>query len=156
MDLKSRGHILGSWWVFVWSFPLIGAKGTQLCDINHFQLSKHSDLDLWTQKSIGLDSWTLSLYEIRCSKGKQLENWHSQRGPRWGHVTMTLTFDLLTLKSISVFLSLSSICVWSLKSLGWKVFELSRYNEVWTDRRTARVITIGLPHLRWRGPNYAT
>ena len=75
---------------------------------------------------------------------------------------MTLTFDLLTQKPIGVFLSLSSICVWSMKSLGQTFFELSRYNEVWTDRRTDgrtdrrtdKVITIGLPHLRWRGPNY--
>ena len=40
------------------------------------------------------------------------------------------------------------------------MFELSYYNKVWTDRRTdghtdgqTAVITIGLPHLRWRGPN---
>ena len=51
-----------------------------------------------------------------------------------------------------------------MKSLGQTLFELSRYNEVWTDgqtdrqtdgrtdRRTDKVITIGLPHLRWRGP----
>ena len=40
------------------------------------------------------------------------------------------------------------------------LFELLRYNKVWTDGRTDRrtdrqtdkVITIGLPHLRWRGP----
>ena len=46
-----------------------------------------------------------------------------------------------------------------MKSLGRTLFELSSYNEVWTDRqtdgRTDTVITIGLPHLRWRGPNYA-
>ena len=80
----------------------------------------------------------------------KLENWHSQRGPRWGHVILTLTFDLLTPKSIGVFLSLSSICVWSMKSLGQTLFELSRYKESVdrrTDGRTDKVITIGLPHL---------
>ena len=49
-----------------------------------------------------------------------------------------------------------------MKSVGRTLFELSCYNEVWTDGRTDRqmdgqtdkVITIGLPHLRWRGPNY--
>ena len=83
-----------------------------------------------------------------------LENWHSQRGPLWGHVN--LTFDLLTPKSIGVFLSLYSICVWSMKSLGQTLFELSRYKESVdrrTDGQTDKVITIGLPHLRWRGPN---
>ena len=48
-----------------------------------------------------------------------------------------------------------------MKSLGQTLFELSRYKEVWTDGqtdrrtdgRTDKVITIGLPHLRLRGPN---
>ena len=44
---------------------------------------------------------------------------------------MTLTFDLLTQKCIGVFLSSSSIYVWSMKSLCWKVFELSWHNNVW-------------------------
>ena len=26
---------------------MIGVKGKQLCNINHFQLSMHCDLDLW-------------------------------------------------------------------------------------------------------------
>ena len=47
-----------------------------------------------------------------------------------------------------------------MKSLGRTLFDLSRYNEVWTDRQTDgqtdKVITIGLPHLRWRGPNKVT
>ena len=89
----------------------------------------------------------------------------SERAPLGGgHVTLTLTFDILTPKSIGVFLSLSSICVWYMKSVGWTLFELSRDNEVWTDGQTDgrtdgrtdgqtdKVITIGLPHLRWRGP----
>ena len=53
-----------------------------------------------------------------------------------------------------------------MKSVGRTLFELSRYNEVRTDGRTDRrtdgqtdgqtdkVITIGLPHLRWRDPKY--
>ena len=68
-----------------------------------------------------------------------------------------MTFNLLIPKSIRVFLSLSSIRVWSMKFLGWEIFELSHYNKVWTDGQTDgqtdTVITIGLPHLRWRGPN---
>ena len=44
---KSIGHILDSRGVFVWSFMMIGEKGKQLCNINHFQLSMNCDLDLW-------------------------------------------------------------------------------------------------------------
>ena len=44
------------------------------------------------------------------------------------YVSMTLTFELLTPKSIGIFLSLSSICVCL---LGLKLFELSRNNKVW-------------------------
>ena len=46
---------------------------------------------------------------------------------------LTLKFDLLTPKSIGVFLSLSSICVWSMKSVGWKLFEKSCYIKVWQN-----------------------
>ena len=34
-------------------------------------------------------------------------------------------------KSISVFLSLFYICVWSMKCPGWKLFEFLGYNKVW-------------------------
>ena len=61
-----------------------------------------------------------------------------------------MTFKILTPKSIGVYLFLSSICVLSMKFVGWEIFELSHYNKVWTYR----VITIGLPYLRWQGPNY--
>ena len=42
--------------------------------------------------------------------------------------------DLLTPKSIGVFLSLSFIYVGSMKSVGRTLFELSYYSEVWTDK----------------------
>ena len=52
-------------------------------------------------------------------------------------VTVTLTFDLLTPKSIGVFYSIRAITLWSLKALGQRVLELLSGNEVWqTDRRT--------------------
>ena len=58
------------------SFIIIGEKGKQLCNINHFQLSMHCDLDLLTPKSIGhiLTSWgvfALSFMMI-VVKGKKL------------------------------------------------------------------------------------
>ena len=56
----------------------------------------------------------------------------------WQNSVVTLTFDLWTPKPIGVFLSLSSICVWSMKFVGWEIFELSHYNKVWTDRQTDR------------------
>ena len=37
LTLKSIGHILASWRVFMWSFMMIGVKGNQLCAGNHFQ-----------------------------------------------------------------------------------------------------------------------
>ena len=44
---KPVRHILNSWGVFVWSFIITGVKRKQLCNINHFQLPVHCDLDLW-------------------------------------------------------------------------------------------------------------
>ena len=54
-----------------------------------------------------------------------------------------------------------------MKFVGQTLFELSRYKrsvdrrtdrrtDGQTDGRTDKVITIGLPHLRWRGPNYSS
>ena len=52
----------------------------------------------------------------------------------WQSSVATLTFDLLTPKSIGVFLSLSSICVWNIKFVGWEIVELSHYNKMLIDR----------------------
>ena len=59
---------------------LIGVKGKQLCDINHFQLSMHCDFDIFllTQKSIGyilnsymIGSLCMKFHDDRC-KGKAI------------------------------------------------------------------------------------
>ena len=47
---------------------------------------------------------------------------------------VTLTFNLLTPKFIGVFLSLSSICVWSMKFVGWNIFELTQYAQFKGDK----------------------
>ena len=39
------------------------------------------------------------------------------------YISMTLTFDLLTPKSIGVLFLLSSTCVWSIKSVDSRLFE---------------------------------
>ena len=41
-----------------------------------------------------------------------------------------MTFNLLTPKSIGVFLSLSSVCLWSIKFVGWEIVELLHYSQV--------------------------
>ena len=41
--------------------------------------------------------------------------------------------------SIGVFLSLFSICVWSIKSVDSKLFELSHYNKVWQNMSVWRL-----------------
>jgi len=43
-------------------------------------------------------------------------------------VTVTLTFDLLTPKSIGVFYSIRAITLWNLKALGQRVLELLSWN----------------------------
>ena len=44
---KSKGHILDSWGVSVWSFMIIGWLQSQLSSGNHFQITMRHDLDLW-------------------------------------------------------------------------------------------------------------
>ena len=60
----------------------------------------------------------------------------SARAPQLAHVTKTLIFDLLTPKFISVFLSLSSVCV-CLKYPSIKLFEKLFYNKVLMERQTS-------------------
>ena len=82
--------------------------------------------------------WSLIVILPNPQHRQSVENWQSQWGsPQGAHVTMTLIFDLVTPRSTGVFLSLSSTCVLSRKSLGWKV-EMW----MWTDRPTDKVITI--------------
>ena len=74
---KSIGHTLDPCRVFVWSFKMIPIKGKQLCNINHFQLSMHCDLDLWPFDpeilghilySWGVFVWSFMMVSV---KGKQ-------------------------------------------------------------------------------------
>ena len=90
----------------------------------------------------------------------QLENWHSQRGPRWGACHFDLwPFDPKIYRCLPF--PILYLCM---------KYEVCRLREFWVialqqsvdgqmdrraDRQTDRVITIGLPHLRWRGPNKA-
>jgi hypothetical protein len=52
---------------------------------------------------------------------------------------VTLTFDLLTPKSMGVFYIIRAITLWSLNALGQTVLQLLRGNEVWqTNRKTGQ------------------
>ena len=80
-------------------------------------------IDLLTPKSVGV---FLSLSSICvCVWVIMLEQSVAE------YVSLTLTFNFLTPNSKGVFFSLSYSCVWRLKSLGWQVVELLRYNKVW-------------------------
>ena len=63
------------------------------------------------------------------------------------YFSMTLNLTVVTLKSIDVFLSLSSTCAWSMKSVGWKRFEWLHYNKLKTGY-VAMTLTFKPPQSR--------
>ena len=86
----------------------------------------------------------------------KLENWHSQRGPRWGvcHYDLDLwPFDPKIYRCLPFFIP--HLCmkyeVCRLNTV--RVIALQQSVDRRTDGQTDKLITIGLPHLRWRGPN---
>ena len=74
------------------------------------------------------------------------------------YVSMTLTFDLLTPKYMHLCMKydVSRMKV-PYVTLGWKFFwviTLQQSVDRQTHQQTDKVITIGLQHIWWRGPNY--
>ena len=93
-----------------------------------------SSLDLWTPKCISMFSHhPASMYEIW---KLYVENYLSYRIRSKVLTKFRCDLDLWPFdpKSIGVFLSLSYICAWNIKFVGWEIVELSHYNEVLTDR----------------------
>ena len=109
------------------SLKALGQRVLALLSGNSFYSSGHRDLDLWPT-------------DLKINRGILLnKGYHPMKfegsGPKenssyWAEtvftlwVTVTLTFDLLTPKSIGVFYSIRAITLWSLKALGQRVLEL--------------------------------
>ena len=68
----------------------------------------------------------------------KLENWHSQRGPRWGHVTMTLTFDPKIYWCLPFFILNLCMKYEVSRSNTFRVIALQRSVDRQTDRRADR------------------
>ena len=97
---------------------------------------------------------------------RKLENWHSQRGPRcgachydldlWCHYDLDLwPFDPKIYRCLPFFILHLCMKYEVCRSNTVRVIALQRSVDRRTDGQTDKVITIGLPHLRWRGPNKA-
>ena len=121
----NRAH-LNSWGVFVWSFMIIGCKEKQNCDINHFPLSMHCDLDHLTAKSIGhiLDSLGVVVWSFMIISEKRKHLCAGIILPYYAifgyQCIVTLTFDLLTQKSLEHILHSSGVCMRSFMMIGVK------------------------------------
>ena len=97
--------------------------------------------------------------EVECLK--KLENWHSQRGPRCRacHFDLDLwPFDPKIYRCLPFFILHLCMKYEVCRSNTVRVIALQRNVDRRTDRQTDgqtdKVITIGLPHLWWRGPKY--
>ena len=118
--------------------------------------------DLVTPKSIGV-CVTLRTTSIPSLKveGKQLLKLlqHIEGVPcNTKPLAVTLTFDLVTPKSIGVCVKSCTTCIPSLKVVGEKLLKLSQHIEVWTDGQTDRQTDrrcdyYRAPAFSMRGPN---
>ena len=115
----------------------------------------------------GTWKWTIKFLLQTMDKSTKLDiqrkNWHSQRGPRWGACQFDLDlwpFDPKIYRCLPFFIlhlcmkyEVSRSNTFRVIALQRKCGQTDRRTEGQTDGQTDKVITIGLPHLRWRGPN---
>jgi hypothetical protein len=98
--------------------------------------------DLVTPKTIGVcvTLRTTSIPSLKV-KGKQLLKLSQHIEGVQFHakpLAVTLTFDLVTPKTIGVCVKSCTTCIPSLKVVGEKLLKLSQHIEVWTDGQTDR------------------
>ena len=135
--------------IILWSLKALGQRVLVLLSGNSFYSSGHRDLDLWsTEPEINRVLLLNKGYHPMKFEGSGSKRTWVIVFTLW--VTVTLTFDLLTSKSIGVFYSIRATTLWSLKALGQRVLELLSGNVVWqTDRQpdgqTDKAKTICLP-----------
>jgi len=125
-DPKSIGFFYSIRAIILWSFKAQGLRVLELLSENGFHSSGHCDLDLWpTDPKINrglqlnksyhpMKFECLSLKGTRVIEGKLFSLFGS----------VTLTFDLLTPKSIGFLYSIRATTLWSLKALAQRVLKL--------------------------------
>ena len=125
---KSMGHILDScqsWGASVWSFMIISGLMSQLWSRNSFQSPIPHDLDLWPfdPEINRAHPWLngskcMKFHDHRWISSSQLQGQLLSRNHFHYQCPMTLTFDLLTTKSIGLILDSWGASVWSFMIIG--------------------------------------
>jgi len=150
----------------LWSLKALGQRALELLSRNGFHSSGHCDLELWhTDPKVNRGILLNKGYHPMKFEGLSSKNssyWAETVFTLW--VTVSLTFDLLTPKSIGVFNSIRAITLWSLKAWAQRVLQLLSGNgfhssghcdlDLWhTDPKVKRGILLnkGLsPYEVWR------
>ena len=115
-DLKSKEVIWESWSMYLWSFMILGVSFFELSSGNHFTVSSHCDLDLWPSE-LKINRGHLAVMTnvpLKFHDPRRKRSWVIIRKPfsyfkstiLLGQVTVT--FDLVTWKSIGVICRSSS------------------------------------------------
>jgi len=111
----------------LWSLNTLAQRVLELLSENGFHSSGHCDLDLWptnpkTNRGLFLNQrYHPMKFEGSGSKGTRVIYWAETDFTL--RVIVTLTFDLLTPKSIGVFYLIRAITLWRLKALAQRVLE---------------------------------
>ena len=128
---KSIGVICQSWSMYLWSFMILGLSILELSSENHFTVLSHPDLDLWPS------DLKINRGHLRVMINVPMKFHDPRPNYSWViiqetillfRVTVTLTFDLVTWKSIGVICESWSMYLWSFMILGLSVLELSSGN----------------------------
>jgi len=123
---KSKGVFYLIRAITVWSLKVLDQRVLELLSGNGFHSSGRCDLYLWsTDPKISRVILLNKGYHPMKFEGSGLKGTQVIERKRFSLlVTVTLTFDLLTPKSIGVFYWIRAITLWSLKALGQRVLEL--------------------------------
>ena len=135
---KSIGVICQSWPMSLWSFMIPGVSVLELSSGNHFPISSqpfycfsHCDLDLWPS-DLKINRGHLPVMTnvpMKFRDPRPKRSWVIIRKPFYCfQVTVTLTFDLVTWKSIGVICQSWPMSLWSFMIPGLSVLELSSGN----------------------------
>jgi hypothetical protein len=108
--------------IILWSLNTAGQMELKLCSRNHnFQCKDHCDPDLWTYDAKILRGHVLDMavHPINFTAvGWLIIKCYWEETVFSYKVIVTLTFDLVTQKTIGVFYSIWTIILWSLNIVG--------------------------------------
>ena len=124
---KYIGISLATSYIYVWNMKAVSWKLVKFCVRNKVLKNLHCDLDLWPfdaemYRYLPLTILHLCMKYGSCTLKKKTQVIASET-KCWQSSVVILTFNLLIQKCIGIFLLLSCIYVWNMKTVRWKLLK---------------------------------